>query len=331
MQVGTLAEPILQLRNLKTHFFTDMGVIRAVDGIRLSIRQGETLGIVGESGSGKSVTALSILRLVDPPGRVVGGEVLFEGNNLLQFSKKEMREIRGNKISMIFQEPMASLNPLFRVSNQIEEAIKLHQHLDRKEAAEKALEMLRVVGIPSPERRARDFPHQLSGGMQQRVMIAMALACNPAVLIADEPTTALDVTIQAQILFLINQLKKEIGTAVLFITHDLGVISKISQNVAVMYAGKVVEYSSVLDLFDDPVHPYTRALLESIPKGNKEDPGRGRLNVIPGTVPNLLDLPVGCSFAPRCRERMDICGQEGPSELEIEPGRYVCCWKYSHG
>jgi len=319
------------LKDLKTHFYTDVGIVRAVDGIRLSLQQEETLGIVGESGSGKSVTALSILRLIDPPGRVVEGEVLFEGRNLLHYSRKEMREIRGNKISMIFQEPMASLNPLFRVSNQIEEAIKLHQHLGQREAAEKALEMLRLVGIPSPEKRARDYPHQLSGGMQQRVMIAMALACNPAVLIADEPTTALDVTIQAQILYLINQLKREIGTAVLFITHDLGVISKMSQNVAVMYAGKVVEYSNVYDLFDDPVHPYAKSLLESIPKGSKEDPERKRLHVIPGTVPNLLELTPGCSFAPRCREQMEICHEKEPSELEIKPGRYVRCWKYNHG
>jgi oligopeptide/dipeptide ABC transporter ATP-binding protein len=284
---------------------------------------------VGESGSGKSVTALSILRLVDPPGRVVGGEILFQGKDLLQFSKKEIRRIRGNKISMIFQEPMASLNPLFRVSSQIEEALGLHQHLGQKAAREKALEMLRLVSIPSPERRAKDFPHQLSGGMQQRVMIAMALACNPAVLIADEPTTALDVTIQAQILYLINQLKRESGTAVLFITHDLGVISKMAQNVAVMYAGKVVEYSNVYDLFDDPIHPYTKALLESIPKGSKDDPGKRRLNVIPGTVPNLLDLPPGCSFGPRCEGPMEICTREGPPELEIKPGRSVRCWKHT--
>jgi oligopeptide transport system ATP-binding protein len=241
-----------------------------------------------------------------------------------------MRAIRGNKISMIFQEPMSSLNPLFRVSRQIEEALRLHRPLSSGEAAEKAMELLRLVGIPAPEKRARNFPHQLSGGMQQRVMIAMSLACNPAVLIADEPTTALDVTIQAQILHLMERLKKEIGTAVLFITHDLAVISKIAQNVAVMYAGKIVEFSNVLDLFDDPAHPYTRALLESIPKGSKDEPGRGRLNAIPGTVPNLVELPPGCSFAPRCRERMDVCDREEPVDMEIKPGRTVRCWKYHH-
>jgi len=326
-----LSEPILQLRDLKTYFYTDLGIVRAVDGVRLAIRARETLGIVGESGCGKSVTALSILRLVDPPGRIVGGEVLFEGENLLQYPKEAMRKIRGNKISMIFQEPMASLNPLFRVSDQIEEAIRLHQGVDRKEAAHRALEMLRLVGIPSPEKRAKEFPHQLSGGMQQRIMIAMALVCNPVLLIADEPTTALDVTIQAQILFLINQLKKEIGTAVLFITHDLGVISKVSQNVAVMYAGKVVEYSDVFELFDDPAHPYTRALLDSIPKGTKGGPERRRLNVIPGSVPNLLELPPGCPFAPRCKERGTVCDRKGPPEFEIRPGRSVRCWKYAHG
>lgn len=325
-----MAESILEVKGLKTHFYSDRGIIRAVDGVSFSIRQRETLGIVGESGCGKSVTALSILRLVDPPGRITEGEVLFQRDNLLRYSKKEIRKIRGNKISMIFQEPMASLNPLFRVSDQIEEVIRLHQHVGQKEARERALEMLRLVGIPSPEKRAKEFPHQLSGGMQQRIMIAMALACNPLLLIADEPTTALDVTIQAQILFLINELKKKVGTAVLFITHDLGVISKVSQNVAVMYAGKIVEYSNVLDLFDKPAHPYTRALLESIPKGSKDDMGRMRLNVIPGSVPNLLELPLGCSFSPRCAERRAICDRQGPPEVEIGPGRFVRCWKYAH-
>jgi len=325
-----LSEPILQLKDLKTHFFTDNGIVRAVDGINLSIHQGETLGIVGESGSGKSMTALSILRLIDFPGKIIEGQVLFEGRDLLQYSKKEMREIRGNKISMIFQEPMASLNPLFRVFSQIEEVIRLHQYLSRKKAKGKVMEMLRLVGIPSPEERANDFPHQFSGGMQQRIMIAMALACNPTLLIADEPTTALDVTIQAQILYLINQLKKKVGTAVLYITHDLGVISKISQNVAVMYAGKIVEYSNVYDLFDNPIHPYTEALLESIPKGSKSDLGNKRLNVIPGNVPNLIHLPPGCSFSPRCKDRMEICNREEPFNLQIKPGRYVRCWKYNH-
>jgi len=325
-----LAEPILQLKTLKTYFHTDQGIVRAVDGINLSIHERETLGIVGESGSGKSVTALSILRLIDPPGKILGGEILFQGVNLLTLSKSEMRQIRGDKISMIFQEPMASLNPLFRITHQIEEALRLHRHLSSREAREKAMELLRLVGIPSPEKRARDFPHQLSGGMQQRVMIAMALACNPAVLIADEPTTALDVTIQAQILHLVDRLKKEIGTAVLFITHDLCVISKIAQNVAVMYAGKVVEFSNVYDLFDDPSHPYTRALLESIPTGSKGKAGKRRLNAIPGTVPNLVELPPGCSFAARCMDRMPPCEREEPPEIEIKSGRKVRCWKYHH-
>jgi oligopeptide transport system ATP-binding protein len=325
-----LAEPILQLKNLKTYFHTDQGIVRAVDGISLSLHERETLGIVGESGSGKSVTALSILRLIDPPGKIVDGEIIFRGLNLLTRSKDEMRQIRGDKISMIFQEPMASLNPLFRISHQIEEALLLHRRVSPREAREKAMELLRLVGIPSPEKRARDFPHQLSGGMQQRVMIAMALACNPAVLIADEPTTALDVTIQAQILHLVDRLKKETGTAVLFITHDLGVISKIAQNVAVMYAGKVVEFSDVFDLFEAPFHPYTRALLESIPTGSKGEDGKGRLNVIPGTVPNLIELPPGCSFAPRCIERMSLCERNDPPDIEIKSGRRVRCWKYHH-
>jgi oligopeptide/dipeptide ABC transporter ATP-binding protein len=325
-----LNQPILQLRNLKTHFFTDQGIVRAVDGINLSLAAGETLGIVGESGSGKSVTALSILRLIDPPGRITQGEILFEGVNLLALSKSEMRLIRGDKISMIFQEPMASLNPLFRVAAQIVEALRLHRQLTSRKADETALELLRLVGIPSPHTRARDFPHQLSGGMQQRVMIAMALACKPAILIADEPTTALDVTIQAQILHLIERLKVETGTAVVFITHDLGVISKVAQNVAVMYAGKVVEYSGVFDLFDQPCHPYTRALLESIPTGTKGQSKKGRLNAIPGTVPNLIELPPGCAFAPRCADRMDECSENDPPEIEIKPGRKVLCWKHRH-
>jgi peptide/nickel transport system ATP-binding protein len=325
-----LNQPILQLRDLKTHFSTDQGIVRAVDGINLTVLAGETLGIVGESGSGKSVTALSILRLIDPPGRITHGEILFEGVDLLGLPKTEMRLIRGDKISMIFQEPMASLNPLFRVAAQIVEALRLHRKLSSRQADETALELLRLVGIPSPNMRARDFPHQLSGGMQQRVMIAMALACKPAILIADEPTTALDVTIQAQILHLIERLKAEIGTAVIFITHDLGVISKVAQNVAVMYAGKVVEYSDVFDLFDQPCHPYTRALLESIPTGTKAESKRGRLNAIPGTVPNLVELPPGCAFAPRCRDRMDRCTQQDPPETEIKPGRRVRCWKYRH-
>ena len=325
-----MADPILQLKNLKTYFHTDQGIVRAVDGISLSLHERETLGIVGESGSGKSVTALSILRLIDPPGKIVEGEIIFRGLNLLTRSKNEMRQIRGDKISMIFQEPMASLNPLFRISHQIEEALLLHRRVSPREAREKAMELLRLVGIPSPEKRARDFPHQLSGGMQQRVMIAMALACNPAVLIADEPTTALDVTIQAQILHLVDRLKKETGTAVLFITHDLGVISKIAQNVAVMYAGKVVEFSDVFDLFEAPFHPYTRALLESIPTGSKGEDGKGRLNVIPGTVPNLIELPPGCSFAPRCIERMSLCERNDPPDIEIKSGRRVRCWKYQH-
>jgi len=326
-----LAATILQLNELKTHFYIDGAVVPAVDGVSFSIRRGETLGIVGESGSGKSVTALSILRLVDAPGKIVGGKVLLEGTDLLKCSKQEMRKIRGSKISMIFQEPMSSLNPLFRIRDQIGEAIGLHQAVTRREAREKAVEMLRLVGIPSPESRANNFPHQMSGGMQQRIMIAMALSCRPLVMIADEPTTALDVTIQAQILHLMDQLKNDFGTAIMYITHDLGVVAKVSQNVAVMYAGKIVEYAGVYDLFDYPAHPYTRALLESIPRGNKTDPGNQRLKVISGTVPNLLHLPAGCSFYPRCGDRFEICAREAPVEVEMKPGQYVRCWKYNHG
>ena len=326
-----MSDVILEVKDLRTHFTIDRRTVPAVDGVSFSVRRGETLGIVGESGSGKSVTALSILRLVDSPGRIVAGQVLLEGTDLLTCSKQEMRRMRGGKISMIFQEPMSSLNPLFRISHQIAEAIGLHQSVTRRAAREKAVEMLRLVGIPSPESRADQFPHQMSGGMQQRIMIAMALSCQPAVMIADEPTTALDVTIQAQILRLMGALKENFGTAILYITHDLGVVAKVSQNVAVMYAGKIVEYAGVCDLFDHPAHPYSRALLESIPRGDKTDPGNRRLRVIPGTVPNLLHLPAGCSFSPRCPERLEVCGREAPVTMEMKPGQYVRCWKYNHG
>jgi oligopeptide/dipeptide ABC transporter ATP-binding protein len=330
MKVDAMTENLLEVRDLRTHFPTDAGLVPAVDGVRFTLRKGETLGIVGESGSGKSVTAQSILRLVDPPRRIVSGEILFEGRDLLSLSAPDMRKIRGDRISMIFQEPMTSLNPLFRVGYQIAEVIALHQGVSKEEARRRAVDMIRLVGIPSPESRAGEFPHQLSGGMQQRIMIAMALSCHPRLMIADEPTTALDVTIQAQILCLMDQLKRDIGTAIVYITHDLGVVAKIAQNVAVMYAGKIMEYSSVQALFERTAHPYTKALIDSIPRGTKSDPGNRRLRTITGNVPNLLRLPPGCAFAPRCPESMEVCTRQEPGETEIEPGRFVRCWKYHH-
>jgi len=321
-------EIILEIKNLKTYFYTYEGVAKAVDGVSYALAKGEPLGVVGESGCGKSVTALSVLRLIPvPPGKIMGGKILFKGENLLDLSEDEMRKIRGNRISMIFQEPMTSLNPVFTVGNQIEETFKLHQGLSKKEAREKTVEMLRLVNIPSPERAVMRYPHELSGGMRQRVMIAMALACNPEILIADEPTTALDVTIQAQILDLMNKLKEELGMAIILITHNLGVVAETAKRVIVMYAGKIVEEAETKMLFGDPQHPYTMGLLKSIPiLGDKIRHGKVRLNEIPGVVPSLYELPSGCKFSTRCPSVMDICKEKEPELKEIEKGHFSSCW-----
>jgi len=318
---------LLQVKNLRTYFYTDDGIVKAVDGIDFSITKGETLGMVGESGCGKSVSALSVLQLIaTPPGKIIGGEILFKGKDLLKNNANNMRKIRGNDISMIFQEPMTSLNPVYSVGNQISEAIVLHQNLDKEKAAKKTLEMLKLVGIPNPEKRMHEYPHELSGGQRQRVMIAMALSCNPDLLIADEPTTALDVTIQAQILELIKKLKNEIGMAVLMITHDLGVIAEVSDNVVVVYAGKAMEYTSCLNIFKNPKHPYTGALLKSIPQLT-DKPGK-KLEVIEGTIPDPLALPFGCKFHPRCKYASKICIKEEPGLKNIGDNHLVRCWMY---
>jgi oligopeptide/dipeptide ABC transporter ATP-binding protein len=321
---------VLEIDDLRTHFFTQAGVVRAVDGVSYAVRAGETLGVVGESGCGKSVTALSVLRLVaDPPGRIVGGKIRFGGANLLDLSENEMEGIRGNEISMIFQEPMTSLNPLLTVGRQISEAITVHQGVSARGAMNKAVEMLRRVSIPEPERRVHAYPHQLSGGMRQRVMIAMALSCNPKVLIADEPTTALDVTIQAQILELMRELQETFGTAIILITHDMGVVAENADRVVVMYAGRKVEEASARTLFEQPGHPYTRGLLDSIPKLDvvaHEDARRIRLNEIEGMVPSLHNLPEGCTFAPRCEFATDQCRAAYPPLLQHRPGHVIACW-----
>jgi oligopeptide/dipeptide ABC transporter ATP-binding protein len=324
------AAAILEIDELRTHFFTASGVVPAVDGVSYAVRSGETLGVVGESGCGKSVTALSVLRLVaDPPGRIVGGTIRFEGNNLLDLNESEMEGIRGNDISMIFQEPMTSLNPLIAVGRQIAEAIALHRGLSRRDAFDRAIEMLRRVHIPEAERRAHAYPHQLSGGMRQRVMIAMAVSCNPKLLIADEPTTALDVTIQAQILDLMRELQETLGTAIVLITHDMGVVAENADRVVVMYAGRKVEEASAKDLFEQPGHPYTKGLLGSIPNVEAAAHARtrrARLNEIKGLVPSLADLPQGCTFAPRCGLASDECRATYPPLAQYRPGHWVACW-----
>ena len=323
------APTILQIEDLQTHFFTAIGTVRAVDGVSYELKSGETLGVVGESGCGKSVTALSILRLIaSPPGRIVGGAIRFEGRNLLELSESEMERIRGNDISMIFQEPMTSLNPLYTVGRQISEAIALHEGLSRRAAMDKAVDMLRRVQMPEAERRAQAYPHQLSGGMRQRVMIAMALACNPKVLIADEPTTALDVTIQAQILDLMRELQETFGTAIILITHDMGVVAENADRVVVMYAGRKVEEAAAAELFDNPGHPYTKGLLGSIPHLDTaaRTTRRTRLNEIKGMVPSLFNLPRGCSFAPRCTLATDACRAAPPPLEQHRPGHWIACW-----
>jgi peptide/nickel transport system ATP-binding protein len=325
-----MGDRLLEVKGLKTYFFTDEGVVRAVDGVDLYIDRGETLGVVGESGCGKSVTALSIMRLIaQPPGRVVAGEILYDGRDLLKLSAAEMRKIRGKEIAMIFQEPMTSLNPVFTVGEQIAEAIRLHEGLGRRDAMDKTIEMLRVVHIPNPERRVREYPHQLSGGMRQRVMIAMALSCNPKLLIADEPTTALDVTIQAQILELLNELKEKFRMAVMLITHDMGVIAETAQRVVVMYAAQVVEEAPVTELFKEPLHPYTQGLLRSIPRIDLAATEKRKLEQIPGTVPVLRgEIRPGCRFAPRCQFARPEYYENDPPLKEVRPGHKVACFLY---
>lgn len=319
-------QEILNVKNLKTHFLTETGVVKAVDGISFVLHEGQTLGIVGESGSGKSITAMSIMKLIPtPPGKIVDGEIVFKGNNLVTYSDKQMREIRGNEIAMIFQDPMTSLNPVLKVGEQIAEAVRLHQGLNKEKAWKKAVEMLAKVGIPEPEKRANSYPHEFSGGMRQRGMIAMALSCNPELLIADEPTTALDVTIQAQILDLMIDLKEELNTAIIMITHDLGVVAEVCDEVLVMYAGKPVEYTDVETLFENPKHPYTWGLLNSLP--NLDD-DKEKLEPIDGLPPDLRQLPLGCSFTDRCKYAKPECFEKKPDLKEVEKGHLVACNLY---
>lgn len=319
-----MSEKLLRVENLKTHFFVDKGTVKAVDGVNFEIEAGKTLGIVGESGCGKSMTSMSIMQLVGHPGKIVDGKVEFKGEDLLKKTTDEMRMIRGNHVSMIFQEPMTSLNPVLRVGEQIGEVLILHQNMTKEQARARAIEMLDLVGIPRPEQVVDDYPHQLSGGMRQRVMIAIALACDPALLIADEPTTALDVTIQAQILELMNDLKTKLNTAIMLITHDLGVVAQMADHVIVMYSGKVVEDAPVGEVFGDPLHPYTLGLLNSIPKLDQKE--GAELDTIEGSVPNPLYLPEGCYFHPRCKFATDECRKAQPELKEVAPGHKVACF-----
>jgi oligopeptide/dipeptide ABC transporter ATP-binding protein len=322
-------QPLLEVKNLKTYFFTEDGVVKAVDGIDFKVFPGEVFGLVGESGCGKSVTSLSAMRLISKPGKVVEGEVWFDGQDLLKLTEAEMTHVRGNRISMIFQQPQTALNPVFKVGDQIAEVLNIHQDLGKEAGWKRAIELLKMVGIPEAERRASAFPHELSGGMAQRVMIAMALACVPELLIADEPTTALDVTIQAQILDLMRDLRNKVGASVILITHDLGVIAEMAERVGVMYAGLIVEQTDVKTLFAKPLHPYTQGLLGSIPVLGKI---KERLDVIPGNVPNLINMPAGCRFAPRCRARLDYqlqaCTEIEPDLIDVAAGHSVRCWLY---
>ena len=322
-----MGEKILEVNHLKTYFHTDAGLSKAVNDVSFFVEKGKTLGIVGESGCGKSITSLSIMGLVEtPPGEIAGGEIIFEGEDLLKKNEKEMSKIRGKKIAMIFQEPMTSLNPVFTIGQQLIETLMLHEDMTKKQAKERAIEMLKMVKIPLAEKRFHEYPHQLSGGMRQRVMIAMALCCNPELLICDEPTTALDVTIQAQILDLINELKEKTGTSVMMITHDLGVIAEIADDVMVMYAGKIVERATCDQIFEKPMHPYTYGLMQCIPKLDDDD--TERLSVIEGMVPSFDDMPKGCAFCPRCKEAREICKQKMLELTEVE-GRMVRCFKYT--
>ena len=319
---------LLQVRNLATHFFTQDGVVKAVDGISFDLGEREVLGLVGESGCGKSVSALSIMRLVtDPPGRIISGEVIFEGQDLLALDEARMRRVRGNQIAMVFQEPMTSLNPVLTIGRQLTETLELHQNMNRREARERAGELLGLVGIPDPDRRLKDHPHQFSGGMRQRVMIAMALSCNPKLIIADEPTTALDVTIQAQILELMRSLSEQFGTAMIIITHNLGVVARYANRVAVMYAGKIIETGQADEIYHSPGHPYTLGLLNSVPR--LDEPRRVKLEPIEGLPPDLIDLPLGCSFAPRCRFAYERCTQETPPLMLVEGVHRSACWRHA--
>jgi peptide/nickel transport system ATP-binding protein len=325
----TATAPLLEIRGLKTHFKTDDGMVRAVDGVDITIGAGETVGIVGESGCGKTVTAMSVLKLIAmPPGQFVAGQILWRGRDLIPLSKEEMNEIRAKEIAIVFQEPMTSLNPVFTVGEQIAEVVRRHEGLGRKAALDKAAEMLALVQIPNAKRRVNDYPHQFSGGMRQRVMIAMALSCSPKLLIADEPTTALDVTIQAQILDLMAEMKERLGMAVMLITHAMGVVAETTQRVVVMYAGKVVEEAPVDQLFGKPLHPYTQGLIRSIPRLDRAGKAKERLEAIPGTVPNMLTPPPGCRFAARCKMATDKCLAEIPPLREVEPGHKVACVLY---
>lgn len=322
-------ETVLQVKNLKTYFYTEEGMVPAVDGLDFELGKGETLAIVGESGCGKSVTSLSVLRIVPtPPGKILDGEILYKGEDLLKKSEREMRAVRGNEISMIFQEPLTSLNPVFTIGKQITDILRMHQGMNKKQAYEKAVEMLAKVRIPSPEKVVNDYPHQLSGGMRQRVMIAMALACDPGILIADEPTTALDVTIQAQIMHLLCDLKKDRDTSIILITHDLGVVAQIAENVMVMYAGQAVEYADVKSIFKEPLHPYTKGLLKSLPVLGEE---KDELYSIKGNIPSPKDYPQGCRFSPRCDQACEKCRKEPPPLTVLPDGRKVRCWNYVGG
>jgi oligopeptide/dipeptide ABC transporter ATP-binding protein len=320
---------LLDVQDLKTNFYTDDGVVRAVDGVSFQVLDGEVLGLVGESGCGKSVTSISIMGLIDSPGRIDAGKILFDGKNLLELKENQMDQLRGNRISMIFQQPLSSLNPLFTIGDQVMEVLQTHSHIDKNEARIKAVELLRIVGMPDPEKKAGCYPHEISGGQAQRVMIAIALALSPQLLIADEPTTALDVTIQAQILDLMKGLRSQFNTAIIFITHDLGIIAEMADRVAVMYAGKIIEMANTTALFDHPKHPYTLGLMASVPVLGRL---RDKLETIPGNVPNLINLPAGCRFAPRCQHRLDyklqICTERVPDLAEDTPGHEVRCWLY---
>ncbi|MDX9851164.1 MAG: ABC transporter ATP-binding protein [Anaerolineaceae bacterium] len=326
------SDPILEIKGLQTYFFTEDGVVKAVDGVDLTLHVGEVLGLVGESGCGKSVTSFSVMRLVDAPGKIVGGEILFEGRDLLKLDEAGMQLVRGNHISMIFQQPQSSLNPVFTVGDQIVEILQIHTNYDKKQAWERTVELLALVGIPDAARKAKAYPHEMSGGQAQRVMIAMALALNPQILIADEPTTALDVTIQAQILDLMRDLRSKINTSVVLITHDLGVIAEMADRVAVMYAGQIVEESDVISIYDTPLHPYTVGLIASVPVLGQV---KEELDTIPGNVPNLVDLPPGCRFASRCKARIEyhleeICDSKNPDLIKVRKGHTVRCWLYQN-
>lgn len=332
MTTTAINDPVLEIKGLETHFFTRDGVVKAVDGVDLTVGRGEILGLVGESGCGKSVTSMSVLRLIQNPGEIVDGTILFHGQDLLGLSEKEMRSIRGDRISMIFQQPVGSLNPVFTAGSQISEVYEIHENLKKKAGNTRAIEMLRKVGIPDPEQRSKAYPHELSGGMAQRVMIAMALAAGPELLIADEPTTALDVTIQAQIIDLMREIRSDLGTSIIVITHDLGIVAELADRVSVMYAGEIVEEADTETLFADPKHPYTRGLIGSIPLAGDR---REWLEVIPGRVPNLIDLPGGCRFAPRCRAReeagLTICTEQRPELINIDDHHTVRCFLYQEG